>query len=190
VLKLSCVGCGAPLDIVTDLDTFACSYCGLQQQVERKGGVVALKRFEAAINAVQRGTDRTAAELALVRLTKEVADGEAKRKLAIAMLTEKRDKADGSRLRMAMFAFFVAAVVLMVLTGQLVDKFGVTGVVSALLMFVATVVVPLAIAFKVFNNSPVSDAELTRVTGLWDEYLKKLKSQVTDARAMLDEPVR
>lgn len=37
---------------------------------------MALRRVEGAIRAVQRGTDRTAAELAFVRLDKEIAQAE------------------------------------------------------------------------------------------------------------------
>jgi cysteine sulfinate desulfinase/cysteine desulfurase-like protein len=56
------------------MDVFACAFCGSQQRVERKGGTVALHKIKGAIKAVQRGTDRTAAELALPRLEKELAE--------------------------------------------------------------------------------------------------------------------
>ncbi len=51
---------------------FACGYCGTEQIVERKGGTVILKGLSEAINRVQAGTDKTAAELALRRLTDEM----------------------------------------------------------------------------------------------------------------------
>src|SRR3954470_2138593 len=89
LLKLNCAGCGAPLEIGTDLDTFACSYCGTQQRVQRSGGIVALRKVEGAIKAVQRGTDRTAAELALKRLAGELVEAEETRLKAIAMETAK-----------------------------------------------------------------------------------------------------
>jgi len=71
MIAMGCVGCGAPLEIAPDMEHFACNYCGAVQRVERKGGTVALRKVEQAIHAVQRGTDKTAAELALVRLEKE-----------------------------------------------------------------------------------------------------------------------
>jgi DNA-directed RNA polymerase subunit RPC12/RpoP len=77
MIKMGCANCGAPLEITPDMDVFACSYCGSQQRVERKGGTVALRRVEAAIEAVQRGTDRMAAELALARLQRDLARLEA-----------------------------------------------------------------------------------------------------------------
>jgi uncharacterized membrane protein YphA (DoxX/SURF4 family) len=55
------------------MDVFACAYCGTQQRVERKGGTIALRRLAEAVTAVQRGTDRTAAELAIARLDRNLA---------------------------------------------------------------------------------------------------------------------
>lgn len=48
------------------------SYCGTEQIVERSGGIVWLRKVETAIQAVQRSSDRTAAELALARLDREL----------------------------------------------------------------------------------------------------------------------
>jgi hypothetical protein len=47
------------------------------QIVERRGGTVALRLVVDAVARVQVGTDRTAAELALVRLEKELASANA-----------------------------------------------------------------------------------------------------------------
>ena len=65
------------MTITDDLDIFACGYCGSNQKVYRSGGVVALRKVEEAIKSVQRGTDRTAAELTLARLSKELSEQEA-----------------------------------------------------------------------------------------------------------------
>ncbi len=72
IIPLLCAGCGATLDITPQTDRFASSFCGLHQQVERRGGVVALKQVGDAIGRVQNGTDRTAAELAVRRLKREL----------------------------------------------------------------------------------------------------------------------
>ena len=72
VITLTCTNCGAPLTIHHDMEVFACGHCGTQLMVDRRGGTVGLKRVEAAIRQLQVGTDRTAAELAVGRLSKEL----------------------------------------------------------------------------------------------------------------------
>lgn len=78
MIAMGCVNCGAKLEITPDIDVFACGYCGSEQRVERKGGIVALRKIESAIEAVQRGTDKTAAELAIPRLKRELAELDAR----------------------------------------------------------------------------------------------------------------
>ena len=55
------------------METFACGYCGTSQHVVRSGGTVSLQLGEA-IAKVQRGTDRTASELAVRRLKEDLAE--------------------------------------------------------------------------------------------------------------------
>lgn len=71
-IPLSCQHCGAKLDVYNDMERFACSYCGTEMLVQRRGGTVALKQIESAIQKVQTGTDKTAAELAMPRLQAEL----------------------------------------------------------------------------------------------------------------------
>jgi DNA-directed RNA polymerase subunit RPC12/RpoP len=71
-ITLACPSCGARLEITNDLDRFACSHCGQEHIVQRKGGIISLSPVIGAINQVQKGVDRTAAELALQRLPKEI----------------------------------------------------------------------------------------------------------------------
>lgn len=85
LLKLSCANCSAPLEIGGDLERFACSYCGTEQIVERSGGIVWLRKVETAIQAVLRSSDRTAAELALARLDRELDETQATRAELIRM---------------------------------------------------------------------------------------------------------
>ncbi len=70
-ISLPCQSCGAKLDVYSDMDRFACSYCGTEIVVQRRGGTVALRQVENAIKQVQIGTDKTAAELAIVRYEAE-----------------------------------------------------------------------------------------------------------------------
>jgi DNA-directed RNA polymerase subunit RPC12/RpoP len=71
-IVLECKGCGAALEIYDDMDSFACRYCGTRMVVQRRGGTVGLKSLEEAVGRVQAGTDKTAAELALVRYKQEL----------------------------------------------------------------------------------------------------------------------
>jgi predicted RNA-binding Zn-ribbon protein involved in translation (DUF1610 family) len=47
--SLKCVNCGAALEVKQDIENFACGYCGVQQQVERSGGTIALS---VSVNAL------------------------------------------------------------------------------------------------------------------------------------------
>ena len=72
VLALKCPGCGAALQVRPSIDAFACSYCASSLQVNRGEGVVSLRLLTDAMQGIQRGTDRTAAELAIKRLSEEL----------------------------------------------------------------------------------------------------------------------
>ena len=60
------------MKIYGDMDRFSCGYCGTEMLVQRRGGTVALKLVTDAIQKVQIGTDKVAAELAIVRLKEEL----------------------------------------------------------------------------------------------------------------------
>ncbi len=72
IYNLNCASCNSNLEIPSNVDKFNCSYCGSQQIVERGGGIVVLRQVVEAISRVQTGTDKTAAELALQRLPREL----------------------------------------------------------------------------------------------------------------------
>jgi ribosomal protein S27AE len=76
IVSLKCINCGGVLEIHGDMEQFACGYCGSGQIVQRRGGTVALKPIADAVARVQVGTDKTAAELALVRLNQELAQAQ------------------------------------------------------------------------------------------------------------------
>lgn len=71
-ITLSCPACGARLQITDDVDRFACLYCGSEHIVRRGGGIVSLAPVVESLGKVQLGVDKTAAELAVARLTKEI----------------------------------------------------------------------------------------------------------------------
>lgn len=77
LLNLSCPNCAGNLSVGPSQDLLACGFCGANVQVERSGGTVSLTKITDAMARLQRGTDKTAAELALPRLKEElrVAEG-------------------------------------------------------------------------------------------------------------------
>ncbi len=60
-LTMSCPDCSSKLDVYDDMERFACSYCGTEMIVQRRGGTVCLNGIG----------DKLLAELALGRLEKE-----------------------------------------------------------------------------------------------------------------------
>lgn len=71
LISLSCPSCGSKLQLGRDIDRFACAYCGSEQVVKRAGGIVTLSPVVEGLRHVRAGVDRTAAELAVSRLTSE-----------------------------------------------------------------------------------------------------------------------
>ena len=71
IIQMKCPGCGAGLEISKDHQDFACAYCGSSLHVIRSGGTVALSLVDV-VDQVRANTDRTASELALVRLADEL----------------------------------------------------------------------------------------------------------------------
>jgi len=182
VLKLDCVGCGAPLDIAPDLNRFACGYCGAQQMVHRRGGTVSLTKLQTAVQAVQRATDRTAAELALPRLARELVEAEASMKSALALAQKRRLSAGSSRKIISL-----TAVLLWVPFGPLAiaavsPSEGVTRV-----LLMAWLIV--LIAFPIYLNrryKPPPD-ESSAIRAKYTERIELIKAHVEVNRAVLDQ---
>lgn len=72
-IALFCTSCGAKLEITPDIERFVCLHCGTHHVVRRGGGIVSLQPLVEGLVRVQQGTDRTAAELAIRRLSEEIA---------------------------------------------------------------------------------------------------------------------
>ena len=53
IQKISCVSCGAPVQIPSDVDQLSCTYCGTTLVVQRGEGHVALKTAEEVSQAIQ-----------------------------------------------------------------------------------------------------------------------------------------
>ncbi len=72
VVTLSCPRCGGRLEIKSGVNRFACGYCGNEHIVHREGGIVSLEAVGESLQKIEVSTDRTALELTLARLEKEL----------------------------------------------------------------------------------------------------------------------
>jgi transposase-like protein len=71
-ISLTCPSCGSKLKITDDIDRFACRSCGNEFIVNRGEGIVTLKPLVEGLGKIQKGVDKTASELAIVRLQDEI----------------------------------------------------------------------------------------------------------------------
>ena len=72
LVTLSCPSCGGKLNITNDIERFACGHCGREHVVKRAGGIVSLSPVVEALKKVEVGVDKTASELAINRLQREI----------------------------------------------------------------------------------------------------------------------
>jgi hypothetical protein len=73
-VSLTCPNCGGKLEITEEIERFACSHCGNEHIVNRGVGIVSLAPVTQQLSQIQVGTDKTAAELAILRLRNELLD--------------------------------------------------------------------------------------------------------------------
>jgi DNA-directed RNA polymerase subunit RPC12/RpoP len=182
VLKLACVNCGAPLEIGPDLDSFACGYCGSRQQVERKGGTVALRKVENAINAVQRGTDRTAAELAMPRLRAELAERQAARGSALTLAQARTDSARRGRRMLTLITF----VVMLFLGSALLGAVGPTSASVSAILRVCWAVAVLGVPAFVYRKIKLPPDTAASIAARFDDEIRKITLHLDANRAILD----
>lgn len=179
LLKLSCANCLAPLEIGEDLERFTCSYCGSAQIIERSGGVIATRKIETALKAVQRGTDRTAAELAIPRLTRELAEAQSARADILATARKSGERAMRARRKAALITFCA-----MFFLGPLaIAGTGVTmGTFLALLWTVALIAVPI----WVYNNYQLPSDKVPEATVEIDARIARLEEHLRANRTILE----
>jgi DNA-directed RNA polymerase subunit RPC12/RpoP len=72
-VTLTCPTCGGKLQITPYIDRFACTHCGNEHLVKRSEGVIAIQPLAESLTGLKRATDRTASEMALRRLSEELA---------------------------------------------------------------------------------------------------------------------
>ena len=71
-ITMTCKSCGGKLQITPEIDDFACMYCGTEFKVNRAGGLISLNPLAEDIKKVSISTDKTASELAIIRLKEDV----------------------------------------------------------------------------------------------------------------------
>lgn len=71
-ISLTCPTCGGKLQITNNIERFACGYCGNEHLVRRSGGMVTIEPVIEGLKKIQEGTDKTASELAIQRLQKQI----------------------------------------------------------------------------------------------------------------------
>lgn len=71
-ITLSCPSCGGKLDVNPKMEYLFCSYCGQKQMLRHHDGAVSLAPVLEVMEGVKSGVDKTASELAIVRLQKEI----------------------------------------------------------------------------------------------------------------------
>ena len=133
ITNLTCPSCGGKLQITPDIDRFACGHCGNEHIVKRGGGIISLAPVVEGLKEVRSGVDKTASELAIKRLQKEVAS-----------LTDQRTRQQASWVGTRMWLCMVAPMVLVLFSifGFLIDP-----VVGILLLIISIV-----ITYRLFTN--------------------------------------
>lgn len=177
MVAIGCASCGASLEITPDLDVFACGYCGSQQRVERKGGTVALRKVESAIKAVQRGTDKTAAELAIPRLERELVELEAIRQNRLRAAAEGRASQERGRLILSLVVFGVALFVWSAISEH-TPNFPGKPFVAALLVFG----VPIFVYLKV----KMSGDQIEQINREFEERAAPIRQRIRLNRSVAD----
>jgi hypothetical protein len=71
-VTLSCPSCGGKLQISGDINRFTCASCGNEHIVNRSGGVISVSPVVNELKKINSSVGSTAAELAIVRIDKEI----------------------------------------------------------------------------------------------------------------------
>ena len=73
-VSLTCPSCGGRLKITKEIERFACAYCGAEHIVKRGEGVISLAPVVEGLEKIRSGVDKTASELAISRLQREITE--------------------------------------------------------------------------------------------------------------------
>jgi hypothetical protein len=171
-VSLKCTSCGGSLDVKPDVDELGCGYCGATLLVEREGGSVSFRQIHSAISQVRVGTDKTAAELAIVRLLSEIAETE--RQMTLVRL---RFSKEAENLR-AIFAVggIVAA---LILTALLLPRSGVAALIAVIGLAIPTVY------FFLKAEAKIAEREAEKLKP-WENACDSLNTRLIKNRRIVD----
>jgi hypothetical protein len=71
LFEMTCRNCGGKLQIAKDAEQIMCQYCGSEYLITITEGAISLKKISEGLQNIQKSTDKTASELALVRIKEE-----------------------------------------------------------------------------------------------------------------------
>ena len=177
ILTLKCPSCGADLDISAEMDTFYCGFCGTRQMVQRRGGTVSLKLVGEAIARVQAGTDRTAAELALIRLGAEL-EALQSVKTELAYRKNARHNKEPSKLP-ALFILCIITLIFGFLANIVEEK--------KFEFWIVVLLAGLTISFFCKSNKDIYGRTASEHKAQVDEYAAGLRQNDARAAAVLSE---
>lgn len=72
MITLSCPTCGSKLKVTDQIHLLVCLHCGNEHMVVRDSGTMYLAPLAQDVRQIRVGVDKTAAELAVARLSKEI----------------------------------------------------------------------------------------------------------------------
>jgi hypothetical protein len=182
IFSLSCSNCSAPLEVSEDVEKLTCGYCGSAQILERSGGAISLKKVETAIHAVQRGTDRTAAELAIPRLLREQSDLREKRADAITAQTERYASARSGRSKLTFIVFVVVLVL-----GGVVKSALVAYPTASNIFSVALLAMVVGIPWFVWRTIKMPSLDTSAQVAEYDAMLMRVDQHIVANRKILDQ---
>lgn len=184
-VALKCTGCGGALEIAPDMDSFSCGYCGLAQVVERRGGTVALKAVADAVSRVQAGTDRTAAELAIARLTGEIEQEKSKAMAAVRPL-QASEKASRKTATTAFVACLTLGGLPAFVGVMLLLSGAIGGGVTSLILGVAIGGVCFLVGRSANHSANRLDAKVREIVQESQGKIEALETKVAAARTVVD----
>ena len=193
LVALKCPNCCGKLEVTSQMSDFACGYCGANVTVQRRGGTVSLS-LDEAFERVQVATDKTAAELALGRLTEELAKAERDRinvERETAAGVAEREATIARRLEgkmdrnFAVGVFVVAWIVFTIIVKAFKSLEGASGIIGIVLAGVVTIPVGAILLRGRAAQVQRLKREIEKVRRKGKEDLANVDGQIEDIRTRL-----
>lgn len=128
VYALKCPNCGSSLQVKSGAENIVCAHCASSLAVHVEGGAVTLEPIVADIRDIRRSSDKTAAELALKRLSDEIAQLNSARAMVeknrAAAVQDAATRAQAIRSPGMFVPLFAVAAITLLVTGVLLGLVG------------------------------------------------------------------